>query len=106
MSNELFSDIRIFPLKNSTGNLKANGKVVIAKTVEVSFKIMNGKNGIFISLPAQKVEKDGIEAIRHKTYLIYGVQFHPEMFVDKTCGDEIFHNFLRLAAPYRTTAGR
>lgn len=38
--------------------------------------------------------KDGIEAVKHKTRSIYGVQFHPEMFVDKTCGDEIFHNFL------------
>jgi anthranilate/para-aminobenzoate synthase component II len=38
--------------------------------------------------------KDGIEAIKHKTKPIYAVQFHPEMVVDKTCGDEIFFNFL------------
>jgi GMP synthase-like glutamine amidotransferase len=38
--------------------------------------------------------KDGIEAIKHKTKSIYAVQFHPEMFVEKTCGNEIFHNFL------------
>ncbi|MCX6735898.1 MAG: gamma-glutamyl-gamma-aminobutyrate hydrolase family protein [Candidatus Parcubacteria bacterium] len=41
------------------------------------------------------VSKDGIEAIKHKTKPIYAVQFHPEMFVEKTCGDEIFCNFLR-----------
>ncbi len=41
--------------------------------------------------------KDGIEAIKHKTRPIYAVQFHPEMFVDKTCGDEIFYNFLKFA---------
>lgn len=40
--------------------------------------------------------KDGIEAIKHKTRPIYAVQFHPEMFVEKTCGDEIFRNFLNL----------
>jgi len=40
--------------------------------------------------------KDGVEAIKHKTRPIYAVQFHPEMFIDKTCGDEIFHNFLNL----------
>lgn len=40
--------------------------------------------------------KDGIEAIKHKTRPIYGVQFHPEMFLEKTCGDEIFKNFLNL----------
>lgn len=38
--------------------------------------------------------KDGIEAFKHKTRPIYAVQFHPEMFVEKSCGDEIFHNFL------------
>lgn len=40
--------------------------------------------------------KDGIEAIKHKDKPIYAVQFHPEMFVEKTCGDEIFYNFLRM----------
>ncbi len=40
--------------------------------------------------------KDGIEAIKHKTRPMYAVQFHPEMFVDKTCGDEIFRNFLEI----------
>ena len=40
--------------------------------------------------------KDGIEAIKHRTRPIYAAQFHPEMFTDKTCGDEIFHNFLNL----------
>mgnify|MGYP003393175454 CR=1 FL=1 len=39
--------------------------------------------------------KDGIEAIKHKNRPIYGVQFHPEMFVEKTCGDELFSNFLK-----------
>ncbi len=39
--------------------------------------------------------KDGIEAIKHVTRPIYAVQFHPEMFIEKSCGDEIFNNFLR-----------
>ena len=48
------------------------------------------------SLKVLARSKDGIEAVKHKTRLIYGVQFHPEMFVEKTCGDEIFYNFLNL----------
>ncbi|MFH0755572.1 MAG: gamma-glutamyl-gamma-aminobutyrate hydrolase family protein [bacterium] len=40
--------------------------------------------------------KDGIEAFKHKTKPIYAVQFHPEIFVKKSCGDEIFYNFLNL----------
>lgn len=45
-------------------------------------------------LTALASSKDGIEAIKHKTSPIYAVQFHPEMFVKKTCGEEIFQNFL------------
>lgn len=48
------------------------------------------------NLIALAISKDGIEVIKHKTKPIYGVQFHPEMFVEKTCGDEIFYNFLRF----------
>lgn len=40
--------------------------------------------------------KDGVEAFRHKTKPIYAVQFHPEIFVEKSCGDEIFYNFLSI----------
>ncbi len=36
-----------------------------------------------------------IQAIKHKNREVYGFQFHPEMFVDKTCGDEIFNNLLK-----------
>lgn len=37
----------------------------------------------------------GIEMIKHKTRPIYGLQFHPEMFVDITKGSEIFMNILK-----------
>lgn len=43
--------------------------------------------------------KDGIEAFKHKTLPIYGVQFHPEMFIDTTCGNKILLNFLSSLAP-------
>jgi GMP synthase-like glutamine amidotransferase len=34
----------------------------------------------------------GFEVIKHKP--IYGLQFHPEMFVDKTLGDDIFMSII------------
>ena len=40
------------------------------------------------------VSKDGVEAFRHKNRKLYGFQFHPSVFMDKTCGDEIFNNLL------------
>ncbi len=52
MPSNLFSDIRIFPVNSST--IKANGKMVIAGTVEVSFKVIQGKNGMFVALPQTK----------------------------------------------------
>lgn len=40
------------------------------------------------------ISKYGVEAFRHQDRKLYGFQFHPEMFVDETCGDEIFNNLL------------
>lgn len=39
--------------------------------------------------------KDGYEIITHESKLIFGFQFHPEMFQDVTVGDEIMMNCLR-----------
>ncbi len=38
--------------------------------------------------------KDGIEAFKIRAKPIYAVQFHPKMFIEKSCGDEVFQNFL------------
>lgn len=40
------------------------------------------------------ISKYGIEAFRHKDQELHGFQFHPSVFVSKTCGDEIFNNLL------------
>lgn len=40
--------------------------------------------------------QSGVEIIKHRSKDIYGFQFHPEMFVELTEGDEIFNNFLRI----------
>lgn len=39
---------------------------------------------------------DGMEIIKHKDKLIYGFQFHPEMFRDDTQGGELFANFIKI----------
>lgn len=36
----------------------------------------------------------GFEIIKHNSKRIYGLMFHPEMFADKTLGDEVFRKIL------------
>lgn len=48
------------------------------------------------NLIALASSKDGIEIIKHKDKLIYGFQFHPEMFLESTVGDELFANFIKI----------
>jgi len=40
--------------------------------------------------------KDGIEAVKHPGKQIYGVQFHPEVFIRKGHAEKIFRNFLNI----------
>jgi GMP synthase-like glutamine amidotransferase len=40
--------------------------------------------------------KDGYEIIAHESKPIFGFQFHPEMFPEKTVGAKIMHNCLSL----------
>lgn len=53
MSNQ-FSNLQIWPVKASKGNLLANGKVTVASLVDIRFQVKNGPNGPFASLPARK----------------------------------------------------
>lgn len=55
----VFSDWKIFVLKTKVGNLVANGKVTISQTVQISFTVVEGSNGVFASLPSRKSEKVG-----------------------------------------------
>jgi hypothetical protein len=55
--SDVFSDIKVFPNKSNHPVVKGNGSVLIGGLVEVRFTIMQGKNGIFASLPAEKGSK-------------------------------------------------
>lgn len=53
----VFSNWRVFPLKEKIGSLVANGKVTISETVDVSFTIVEGPKGLFATLPSKKSGK-------------------------------------------------
>lgn len=52
------------------------------------------------SLPADFTalahSETGVEILKHKTRLMYGVQFHPEAYPESTNGYKILQNFLKI----------
>lgn len=65
-----------------------------------NFKVYESHRWALKELPPDLIglasSKNGFEVIKHKNRTIYGFQFHPEMFLKRTCGDEIFYNFFNL----------
>lgn len=52
-----FSEITLFPVGKESKVVIARGSVVVANTIKVKFTVMNGSNGRFVSLPAEKSDK-------------------------------------------------
>lgn len=42
------------------------------------------------------LSQDGVEVFKHKTKCLYGVQFHPEAFVEETTASQILTNFFHF----------
>lgn len=63
-----------------------------------NFSVFEGHRWIVEKSPENfitlAVSKYGVEAFKHKNRELYGFQFHPSVFPEKTCGDEIFGNLL------------
>jgi len=57
MKSDVFSNMRLIPIKNSTNNLRAYGDVIVSGSVKVKFTVYTGKNGIFAKFPARKGSK-------------------------------------------------
>lgn len=55
MSNT-FSEIKVFKVEGNKV-VVARGSVLVSNTVIVNFTVMNGSNGRFVSLPAEKSDK-------------------------------------------------
>jgi len=65
-----------------------------------NFSVYESHRWIVKQLPSELIglatSKDGYEIIKHENRPIFGFQFHPEMFTEQACGDEIFRNFLEV----------
>ena len=51
------------------------------------------------NLEALAKSSTGYEIIKHSKKPIFGLQFHPEMFVDKSLGDDVFRKILKFVTP-------
>jgi len=56
MSN--ISEVKVYP-QSGSNTLMARGSFVVAGMVKIKFSYINGSKGPFVSLPQDKVEKDG-----------------------------------------------
>ena len=56
--SKLFTDVELWRI-NGAGNLLARGTVVVANSIKVNFTFVRGANGNFVSLPQEKVTRDG-----------------------------------------------
>ena len=65
-----------------------------------NFSVYESHRWIVKNLPEDFIalaeSRDGFEVIKHKNRNIYGFQFHPSIFTNKTSGDEIFNNLLNV----------
>ncbi len=52
------TSVKLFLVKNHK-TVKANGFLVLDGEFSVKFSLMQGSNGLFVSFPADKYEKDG-----------------------------------------------
>ena len=48
-----FTDIKLYPV-NGNSAIKANGSFVYNEAVRISCTVVQGKNGLFVSLPREK----------------------------------------------------
>lgn len=53
----LFSQLKLYPAKDSSGTFKGNGRVVVAGVAELNFRIVQGPTGLFVGWPGRQSDK-------------------------------------------------
>lgn len=82
---DLFTQVKVTPLRDQSRTMKAHGTILVAGAVEVRFTIMQGKNGLFANLPARKGTKAGDDG---------KIPWYPEV---KILGEDAYRAFQKLA---------
>lgn len=67
----MFTNFKIWPAKDTKGAIRARGRVTVSDAVNINFSIMQGQNGLFVSLPSHKgKDKDGKD------------KWYPDVFIE------------------------
>ncbi|MDD3264004.1 MAG: gamma-glutamyl-gamma-aminobutyrate hydrolase family protein [Candidatus Nanoarchaeia archaeon] len=80
--------------------IKLISKDLIFDYLPKEFDVYEGHRWVVLKnkkLNSLAISKDGIEAVKHPKKKIYGVQFHPEVFIETNDCEKIFLNFLNIA---------
>lgn len=78
MSNEVFSNIKVTPLKKVAGSIRANGSVTIAGVVDVNFTISDGSNGLWVKLPQHSYKAKDKDSGQEVTRYVRDVKIQDE----------------------------
>ena len=82
--SDVFTQLKLFPLKQPIKNLVGNGEVLVQGTVLVKFTVLRGAKGIFASLPSQagkKVDENG------------KIPYYPQV---KIPNDDLYQEFQKM----------
>lgn len=57
---EMFSEIKLWPNKNSNSKIRANGSCLISNAIRLKFTVAQGSKGLFVGLPSRAYkDKEG-----------------------------------------------
>lgn len=93
--SDVFSQMKVFPLKKAHPTILGNGSVLVAGVVEVKFTIMKGPKGPFASLPARKGDQKDPETGKDKYY--------PDV---RILDGELYKEFQKLALDAFNSGGK
>jgi DNA-binding cell septation regulator SpoVG len=95
--SEVFTNLKVTPLKNKESSTKASGIVTVSNVLEVRFTISSGKNGLWVKLPQHSFQFKNKETGKEETKYVRDV---------KIVDEELYKSFQELViAEYNRIEG-
>ena len=76
--NDVISGIKVFKTKTANSTFVGRGEVTLAGVVLIKYSVVNGKNGLFVSLPSRSFKgADG--DTKYENQVIVGADLYKEL---------------------------